>query len=73
MYPSMDKNLRKMIEENQDIPQTMEETVEKTKEMRQRVDEMSQCMHTTWSVDLDEQIFIHAIICNVRKKNRIQY
>lgn len=54
MYPSMDKNLRKMIEGNQDIPQTMEETIEKTKEMRQRVDEMSQCMHTTWSVDLDE-------------------
>lgn len=73
MYPSMDKNLRQVLEENNDIPKTMEEIMEKTKEMRQRVDEMSQCMHTTWSVDLDEQIFIHAIICNVRKNNRIQY
>ena len=54
MYPSMDKNLRQVLEENNDIPQTMEEIMEKTKEMRQRVDEMSQCMHTTWSVDLDE-------------------
>lgn len=54
MYPSMDKNLRQLLEENNDIPQTMEEIMEKTKEMRQRVDEMSQCMHTTWSVDLDE-------------------
>lgn len=54
MYPSLDKELRKMIEENREIPQIMEEIMEKTKEMRQRVDEMSQCMHTTWSVDLDE-------------------
>ena len=42
MYPSMDKNLRQVLEENNDIPQIMEEIMEKTKEMRQRVDEMSQ-------------------------------
>lgn len=54
MYPSMDKNLRKMIEENQDIPQTMEETVEKTKEMRQRIDEMHALILPKWFVYLNE-------------------
>lgn len=52
MYPSMDKNLRKMIEGNQDIPQTMEEIMEKTKEMRQRIDEMHTLILPKWSVDL---------------------